>query len=74
MFAGTLRDNIGLGDAALDDERILTAARRVGADRVIASPPGGPRRARSSSAARTSRPASASWSRSRARWPAIPRS
>jgi ATP-binding cassette subfamily B protein len=39
MFAGTLRDNIGLGDAAIDDERILAAARRVGADRVIASRP-----------------------------------
>jgi ATP-binding cassette subfamily B protein len=41
MFAGTLRDNIGLGDAAIDDERILAAARRVGADRVIASRPAG---------------------------------
>jgi len=41
MFAGTLRDNIGLGDAAIDDQRILTAARRVGADRVIASRPDG---------------------------------
>ena len=41
MFAGTLRANIGLGDGAIDDERILTAARRVGADRVIASRPEG---------------------------------
>jgi len=41
MFSGTLRSNIGLGDAALDDERILAAARRVGADRVIAARPGG---------------------------------
>ena len=41
MFAGTLRDNIGLGDDAIDDERILAAARRVGADRVIASRPDG---------------------------------
>jgi ATP-binding cassette subfamily B protein len=41
MFAGTLRENIGLGDAAIDDERILPAARRVGADRVIASRPEG---------------------------------
>ncbi len=41
MFAGTLRSNIGLDDGAIDDERILTAARRVGADRVIASRPEG---------------------------------
>ena len=41
MFAGTLRTNIGLHDAAIDDERILQAARRVGADRVIASRPEG---------------------------------
>jgi ATP-binding cassette subfamily B protein len=41
MFAGTLRSNIGLGDPTIDDERILTAARRVGADRVIASRPEG---------------------------------
>jgi ATP-binding cassette, subfamily B, multidrug efflux pump len=41
MFAGTLRTNIGLHDAAIDDERILAAARRVGADRVIASRPEG---------------------------------
>jgi ATP-binding cassette subfamily B multidrug efflux pump len=41
MFTGTLRDNIGLGDAAIDDARILAAARRVGADRVIASRPEG---------------------------------
>jgi len=37
MFAGTLRSNIGLGDPTIDDERIRSAARRVGADRVIAS-------------------------------------
>ena len=41
MFAGTLRGNIGLDDGAIDDERILSAARRVGADRVIASRPDG---------------------------------
>jgi ATP-binding cassette subfamily B multidrug efflux pump len=41
MFAGTLRSNIGLDDGAIDDERILAAARRVGADRVIASRPEG---------------------------------
>jgi ATP-binding cassette subfamily B protein len=37
MFAGTLRANMALGDPALDDGRLLEAARRVGADRVIAS-------------------------------------
>ncbi|HSS38012.1 MAG TPA: ABC transporter ATP-binding protein, partial [Polyangia bacterium] len=37
MFAGTLRENIALGNAGLTDDRILDAARRVGADRVIAS-------------------------------------
>ncbi len=36
LFAGTLADNIGLGDPALSRETILAAARRVGADRVIA--------------------------------------
>ena len=41
LFAGTLGDNIGLGDPALTPERILEAARRVGADRVIASRPEG---------------------------------
>jgi ATP-binding cassette subfamily B protein len=41
MFSGTLRDNIGLGDPAISDARLLEAARRVGADRVIARRPGG---------------------------------
>jgi ATP-binding cassette subfamily B protein len=40
MFAGSLRENISLGEAA-DDDRIWEAARRVGADRVIAARPGG---------------------------------
>jgi ATP-binding cassette subfamily B protein len=35
MFSGTLRENIALGEAALTDARILEAAARVGADRVI---------------------------------------
>jgi len=39
LFAGTLGDNIGLGDPALDRDRMMDAARRVGADRVIASRP-----------------------------------
>ena len=38
---GRCATNIGLGDDAIDDERILAAARRVGADRVIAVAPGG---------------------------------
>jgi ATP-binding cassette subfamily B protein len=40
MFSGTLRDNIGLGDPTVTDARILEAARRVGADRVISGRPG----------------------------------
>jgi ATP-binding cassette subfamily B protein len=41
MFSGTLRDNLGLGDATLEDARLIEAARRVGADRVIATRPEG---------------------------------
>jgi ATP-binding cassette subfamily B protein len=46
MFAGKLRDNIGLGDDDAGggdhaDDRLWAAARRVGADRVIAARPGG---------------------------------
>jgi ATP-binding cassette subfamily B protein len=41
LFAGTLADNIGLGDATIDRQRMLEAARRVGADRVIAARPEG---------------------------------
>jgi ATP-binding cassette subfamily B protein len=41
MFSGTLRENVGLGDPDITDARILEAARRVGADRVIASRPEG---------------------------------
>jgi len=44
MFAGTLRDNIALGDPKVEgdtDARIWEAARRVGADRVIAARPEG---------------------------------
>ncbi len=41
LFAGTLADNIGLGDPAIDRALMLEAARRVGADRVIAARPEG---------------------------------
>jgi ATP-binding cassette subfamily B protein len=41
MFSGTLRANIALGDDTLTDEQLMTAARRVGADRVIANRPDG---------------------------------
>jgi ATP-binding cassette, subfamily B, multidrug efflux pump len=41
MFSGSLRSNIALGDLALTDDHLWTAARRVGADRVIASRAGG---------------------------------
>jgi ATP-binding cassette subfamily B protein len=39
MFSGTLRSNIALGDDSLTDEKIAAAARRVGADKVIARRP-----------------------------------
>jgi ATP-binding cassette, subfamily B, multidrug efflux pump len=41
MFSGTLRSNIALGEEGLTDPQILAAARRVGADRVIARRPEG---------------------------------
>jgi ATP-binding cassette subfamily B multidrug efflux pump len=41
LFAGTLGENIGLGDPGLSRDAILEAARRVGADRVIARRPEG---------------------------------
>ena len=41
LFAGTLGENISLGDPAATPESIASAARRVGADRVIASRPEG---------------------------------
>jgi ATP-binding cassette subfamily B multidrug efflux pump len=41
MFSGTLRDNLGLGEPDMTDARLLEAARRVGADRVIRRRPGG---------------------------------
>jgi ATP-binding cassette subfamily B protein len=41
LFAGTIGENIALGDPALPPERIMEAARRVGADRVIAARPEG---------------------------------
>ncbi|HLK90740.1 MAG TPA: ABC transporter ATP-binding protein [Polyangia bacterium] len=41
MFSGTLRENIALGDERLDDARILAAAERVGAGRVLATRPQG---------------------------------
>ena len=41
LFSGTLGENIGLGDPALGPAHLMAAARRVGADRVIASRPEG---------------------------------
>jgi ATP-binding cassette subfamily B protein len=41
MFSGTLRSNIALGDAGLPDDRLRTATRRVGAERIVAARPGG---------------------------------
>jgi ATP-binding cassette subfamily B protein len=41
LFAGTIAENIALGDPALTPDKILEAARRVGADRVIDARPEG---------------------------------
>jgi len=41
LFAGTIGENIALGDPGLAPERIMEAARRVGADRVIDARPEG---------------------------------
>ena len=41
LFAGTIGENIALGDPSLPPEKIMEAARRVGADRVIAARPEG---------------------------------
>ena len=41
LFAGTLGENIGLGAPDATPERMAEAARRVGADRVVASRPEG---------------------------------
>jgi ATP-binding cassette subfamily B multidrug efflux pump len=41
LFSGTLGDNIGLNDPDVGPARMLEAARRVGADRILASRPGG---------------------------------
>jgi ATP-binding cassette subfamily B multidrug efflux pump len=41
LFSGTIADNLALGDPGLTPERLLEAARRVGADRVIDARPEG---------------------------------
>ena len=41
LFSGTIGENISLGDEAIDDERVRTAAVRVQADRFIARLPEG---------------------------------
>jgi ATP-binding cassette subfamily B multidrug efflux pump len=41
LFAGTLAENIGMGDPSVTTERMMAAVRRVGAERVIASRPEG---------------------------------
>ncbi|HET6204725.1 MAG TPA: ABC transporter ATP-binding protein [Planctomycetota bacterium] len=41
LFAGTVRENLALGRPAASEERILAAARAVGADEVLARRPGG---------------------------------
>ncbi len=41
LFRGTIADNIRLGDAGADDEAVMDAARRIGADAMIRGLPGG---------------------------------
>lgn len=41
LFAGTIADNIGLGDPSITPERVVAAARAVSAHRFIESLPGG---------------------------------
>jgi len=41
LFRGTVADNIRMGDAGADDERVRRAAELAGADRFIAALPGG---------------------------------
>jgi ATP-binding cassette subfamily B multidrug efflux pump len=41
LFSGTIEDNIRLGDASIDDERVRRAARAVHANRFIERLPGG---------------------------------
>jgi ATP-binding cassette subfamily B protein len=41
LFSGTIGDNIGLGSSEVDAPRMWEAARRVGADRIIAARAGG---------------------------------
>jgi ATP-binding cassette subfamily B protein len=41
LFAGTIADNISLGDPSISRERVIAAARAVSADRFIETLPGG---------------------------------
>ena len=53
LFSGTIADNIRLGNAAIDDERVRQAARAVHADAVHRAAAGRLRQRRSPSAAST---------------------
>ncbi|HWR02335.1 MAG TPA: ABC transporter ATP-binding protein [Chlorobaculum sp.] len=41
LFAGSIRENLCFGDPSISDERVMAAARTVGADRFIEKLPGG---------------------------------
>ena len=71
LFSGTIADNIRLGDASIDDERVERAARAVHADRVHRAAAGRLSRRRSPSAARRCRSGRSSCCRSRGRWRSI---
>ena len=67
LFSGTIGENIAFGRADATPEEVEAAARAVGAHEFIAGLPHGYDTPTSASAARSSRPASASSSRSRGR-------
>ena len=70
LFEGTIRDNIAYGRPDATEEEILEAARATFVDRFVHNLPDGYDTVDRRGRARTSAPASGSWSRSRGRsWP-----
>ena len=71
LFSGTIADNIRLGDASIDDDRVERAARAVHADRFIERLAGALRRAGGGARRHVCRSARSSCCRSRGRWRSI---
>ena len=71
LFSGTIADNIRLGNAAIDDERVRARPRGGARRRVHRAAAGRLRQRRWPSAARRCRSARSSCCRSRARWRSI---